>query len=454
MRFLFLLAVSFVYGYTPHCSLCPNPQKVTVIGTGYVGLILGVGLAEFGHTVVCADIDQSKIALLQKGIIPIYEPGLKEVVDKNVEAGRLQFTEEVDEAILMSDLIFIAVGTPMGQEGKADLSIVEAVAKQIGENINRHKIVCVKSTVPIGSARKICEWIGNGDFEYVFNPEFLREGVALFDFFEPDRVVLGVESENAKKIMKEIYQPLEDRGVPFLFTNFETAEAIKYASNTFLAVKISFINEFAHLCEEVGADVLDVAKGMGLDNRIGSAFLSPGPGFGGSCIPKDAAALLYRAKEAGVDLKVVQAAVTANTLQKMRVVEKVQGLLGSMHGKTIGILGLSFKGNTDDVRESPALVIIQSLLEQGAIVKAYDPQGMPNMRQIFPEIEYVDNAYSAAVKADALIVLTDWEEFRSLDLFKIKSAMHQPNIVDARNMFDAKALKELGIKVANIGRPN
>lgn len=446
--------------YVPENKLTQFPHKVTVIGTGYVGLVLGAGLSEMGHTVVCADIDKDKIAVLNEGGIPIYEAGLKEIVEKNVNAKRLSFTDNIAQAIQENDLIFIAVGTPAGQGGQVDLKYVKAVAAMIGQNLNRAKIICMKSTIPIGGGKKVIEWIRNNalspeKFEYVFNPEFLREGTALHDHFEPDRVIIGLDSEYAKKVMDEVFWHYHERKVPFLYTDMETAEAIKYASNAFLAVKISFINEFANLCDVVGADVNDVATGIGLDDRIGPKFLRPGPGFGGSCFPKDTQALLWMAKEAEVDLKVIKAAVAANEAQREIVFQKLQHLLdNNLKGKTIGILGLAFKANTDDIRYSPAIAVIEKIKRAGGNVKAYDPAAMSNMQKILPEVEYVESPYQTAEGADAVVVLTEWADFRDMDLKKLLNVMKQPVLLDTRDIIDAAKLKKLGFKCDNIGRPN
>jgi len=459
--YLFLFIFSTAYGdYVDENNLTPHPHKATVLGTGYVGLVLGAGLSEMGHTVLCADIDKDKIEILKNGDVPIYEAGLKEVIDKNVKAQRLNFTDNISKAIQENDLIFIAVGTPSSADGQVDLTFIKSVAEAIGRNLNRPKIVCMKSTVPIGCGKNVIEWIrkeagDNAKFDYVFNPEFLREGTALHDHFEPDRVILGTDSENAKQVMDEVYWHYHERKVPFLYTDKETAEAIKYASNSFLAVKITFINEFANLCDALGADIEVVAKGMGMDDRIGPKFLKAGPGFGGSCFPKDTLGLLWMAKEAGVDMKIVQAAVEANDAQRDVVVQKLQNLLDNdLKAKTIGILGMAFKANTDDVRYSPAIAIIEKIKNAGGHVKAYDPAAMLNMRKVFPDIEYADSLYEVSDGADAIVVLTEWSEFKTMDLMKLRGLMKQPILLDTRNIIDALKLKELGFRYGNIGRPN
>ncbi len=361
-------------------------RHITVIGTGYVGLVSGAGISDFGHNVICADIAEAKITNLKKGVIPIYEPGLKELVKSNIDSGRLSFTTDVSQAIKSADVVFIAVGTPEAADGKADLSAVEQVAQTIGENLNNYKVVCTKSTVPINTGDLICKIINkynlnNMEFDYVSNPEFLREGAAVKDFMHPDRVVIGATSDKAFKIMREVYRPLYINETPMLHTNVQTAEMIKYASNAFLALKISYINEIANLCEAVNADVHAVAKGMGIDGRISPKFLHPGPGFGGSCFPKDTKALVSFAEELQSPIKTIAAAIDINAMQKMRMVDKLINLMGgSVHGKNIAVLGLSFKPQTDDVRESPALDMIKALVDGKANVNAYDPVAIDSMK--------------------------------------------------------------------------
>lgn len=454
MKFLLLFAL-LSYGFEGSSENVSSPQRVAVVGSGYVGLVLGAGLAEMGHSVICLDIDEKKIESLREGVMPIYEPGLHELVVNNLRAKRLSFSTEIDAAIRSSDVIFIAVGTPTGAQGETDTSYVESVVKTIGQNANGYKVVCSKSTVPIGTGKKIATQLKDcGDFDYVSNPEFLREGSAVSDFFTPSRTVIGVESERAKKIMEALYEPLSSQ--PVFFTDIVSAETIKYASNSFLAVKISFINEVANLCDVTGADVRDVAIGMGLDDRIGSKFLNPGPGFGGSCFPKDTLAFLQTAKEFEVDLKMTEAAIAANKTQKLRMIKKARNLLGeSLEGQNIALLGLAFKANTDDVRYSPAIEIIRALIESGASVKAYDPEAMKNMKILFPsEIEYCKTLKEAVVGADLTILLTDWDEFREMDLTVLRDQVRQPLILDARNCLDYDELNRLGFVVENVGRPN
>jgi UDPglucose 6-dehydrogenase len=434
-------------------------MKISVIGTGYVGLTVGTGLADFGWNVVCVDRDKERIENLQQGIVPIYEVGLKELVDKNVREGRLSFTTDVKTAIELSDVIFITVGTPSNDDGSVDLSQIWDVAKEIGNFINGYKVVVVKSTVPIGTTRKVYNVIineSNGKylFDIVFNPEFLREGTSVQDFFHPDRVVIGAESDKARKIMEDVYRPLYIIQTPFIFTNIETAEMIKYAANSFLAMKITFINEVANLCEKVGADVHDVAKALGMDGRIGPKFLHPGPGYGGSCFPKDTKAFAYIAKQYGSSLPLIESVIRENENQRLRMVEKIKKLANmDLKNKTIAMLGLAFKQNTDDVRDSPAITIINELLKEGAIIKAYDPQAMGNARRVFGDkILYCKDEYEAANDSDILVIVTDWNQFRGLDLQRIKQIMKSPILADLRNVLDPMAVKENGFIYEGVGR--
>ncbi len=429
---------------------------IGVLGTGYVGLVLGACLADFGHEVICADIDKEKIKMLSQGDIPIYEPGLKEIVDRAKKRRTLSFSDDPEAVVRDCQVIFIAVGTPMSDDGKADLSAIKAVAKMIGKNLNGYKVICTKSTVPIGTGKEIKEIIkegsSGGEFDIVSNPEFLKEGAAVNDFLYPDRVVIGTESEKALRIMNEIYAPLASNNTPFLYTDVTTAETIKYASNSFLAVKISFINEIAHLCDMTGADVKTVAKGMGLDSRIGQKFLNPGPGFGGSCFPKDAQALLHRARSCSIELKIVKAALEANEDQKKRIFKKLSHLLDyNLHKKTIAILGLAFKANTDDVRHSPATTLIEHLREHDVIIKAYDPVAMENMKKVIPDIMYAHSIEEALTDADAVVILTEWDEFKALDLERVAALMNKPVLLDARNIINTQKLARLGFSFENIG---
>jgi UDPglucose 6-dehydrogenase len=433
-------------------------KKITVIGTGYVGLVSGAGISDFGHRVTCADIIESKIKLLKNGEIPIYEPGLYELVDRNVNAGRLSFTTNVDEAIQQADVIFIAVGTPQSDNGEANISAVESVARSIGKNLNSYKVICTKSTVPVGTGNIICKLIrenmvDGGEFDYVSNPEFLREGSAVKDFLWPDRVVIGASSIKAFNIMKDVYSPLYINEKPILHTNVATAEMIKYAANAFLALKISYINEVANLCEAVGADVHLVAKGMGQDGRISPKFLHPGPGFGGSCFPKDTQAFATLSRKKGVPMNTIDAAITTNNIQKTRMVEKLKNLIGGdFSGKTIGILGLAFKPNTDDVRESSSIEMIQSILDGGGKVKAYDPIANKSMQNIFPDLNYVHSWEETCDGVEAMVIMTEWNEFRGMDLKKLKKLMKTPLVLDTRNILSMDKLSEYGFQFDNVGR--
>ena len=433
-------------------------KKITVIGTGYVGLVSGAGISDFGHRVTCADIIESKIKLLKNGEIPIYEPGLYELVDRNVNAGRLSFTTKVDEAIQQADVIFIAVGTPQSDNGEANISAVESVARSIGKNLNSYKVICTKSTVPVGTGNIICKLIrenmvDGGEFDYVSNPEFLREGSAVKDFLWPDRVVIGASSTKAFNIMKDVYSPLYINEKPILHTNVATAEMIKYAANAFLALKISYINEVANLCEAVGADVHLVAKGMGQDGRISPKFLHPGPGFGGSCFPKDTQAFATLSRKKGVPMNTIDAAITTNNIQKTRMVEKLKNLIGGdFSGKTIGILGLAFKPNTDDVRESSSIEMIQSILDGGGKVKAYDPIANKSMQNIFPDLNYLHSWEETCEGAEAMVIMTEWNEFRGMNLKKLKKIMKTPLVLDTRNILSMDKLSEYGFQFDNVGR--
>ena len=435
-------------------------KRISVIGTGYVGLVTGAGLSDFGNNVICTDIDEDKINQLLAGDIPIYEPGLKELVDRNVSAGRLSFSTDISASVKNSEVVIIAVWTPMGDNGEADLTAVKSVAKMIGENLNGYKVICTKSTVPIGTGKKIKQIIektsgGSNEFDVVSNPEFLREGSAVKDFLLPNRIVIGSESEKAQKVMKQVYRPLFINETPIVSTNVVTAETIKYASNAFLAVKISYINELANLCDTTGADVHIVARGMGLDGRISPKFLHPGPGFGGSCFPKDTHALVQMAAEKEVEMQVVSAAISSNSIQWQKITKKLDILFAdNLEGRTVAVLGLTFKANTDDVRQSPATPIIKHILENNGHVKAYDPEGIDNMKMLFPNIDYCDTHEEAVNGADGVIVMTEWHEFRGMDLKKVAELMNGNIIVDARNILDPKELKRNGFIFDNVGRPN
>lgn len=433
-------------------------MNITIIGTGYVGLVTGACLAEFGHQVICMDKDQGKIKALQDGGIPIYEPGLESLVVKNVKEGRLAFTWEISEAVRTAQAIFIAVGTPTSRrgDGYADLTYIYAAAKDIARHLEGYTVIVDKSTVPVGTARQVqrilAEENPDADFDVVSNPEFLREGAALNDFMRPDRIVIGSESDRASAVMKEIYDPLYLLATPIVTTGLETAELIKYAANAFLAVKISFINEMATLCEAVGADVIDLAKAVGLDGRIGKKFLHPGPGYGGSCFPKDTLALLRVAQEHGVAARLVEAGVEVNAAQKARMVKKIRDALGGEAGKTIAALGLTFKPETDDLRDSPALSILPPLREKGATIQAHDPQGMSEAKKIFPEFHYMDSPYEACENADAVVMLTEWNQYRALDLQKMKSIMKGNVFIDLRNIYDPARVIAAGFTYFGVGR--
>jgi len=432
-------------------------KKISIIGSGYVGLVSGAGLSEFGNHVTCVDIDKTKIDNLKKLKIPIYEPGLDNLISKNMKKGLLNFSSNISKSIKNSEIIFIAVGTPQSNDGSADVRYVESVAKTIAENLNDFKIICTKSTVPVGTGNKIKKIIkknsGSRNFEYVSNPEFLREGAAIDDFLHPDRVVIGSENLNAENAMKEVYRPLYLNETPIVFTNIETAEMIKYASNSFLATKISFINEIANLCEEVGADVHHVSKAMGLDGRISSKFLHPGPGYGGSCFPKDTAALAFLGKENNIMLNVINATIKTNNNQKLIIFEKIKSLIGKdFNNKKISILGLSFKPETDDIRESSAKAIIPLLTQKNAIVNVYDPIAMENFKKEFLDINYFDSWRECVFNTDICVILTEWNEFRGIDLKELKKLLSRPRVVDAKNIFSIEKLKAENFLFENIGR--
>ncbi|MBI5745637.1 MAG: UDP-glucose/GDP-mannose dehydrogenase family protein [Nitrospirae bacterium] len=432
-------------------------MNISVIGVGYVGLVTGVCFAEFGLKVTCIDKDGEKIRNLRKGIIPIYEPGLEEKVKKNIKEGRLTFTTDIGEAVDNALAIFIAVGTPPMKDGSADLSFVDEVAETIAKHMTGYKVIITKSTVPIGTGERLRKIVGRSqresiDFDIVSNPEFLREGSAIEDFMRPDRVVIGAESQQAVAIMKDLYRPLYLIETPFLITDVPTAEMIKYASNSFLATKITFVNEIANLCEKVGADVRMVAKGMGLDGRIGSKFLHPGPGYGGSCFPKDVLALSKISRDKDYDFKILKGVIEANSRQKTLMVEKIREAVGDLNGKTIGILGLSFKPNTDDMRDAPSIEIINALQKSGAKINAYDPAAMDEAKKVLKDITYCDDSYMAIDGADALIILTEWNQFRNLDLEKVKSLIKSPIFIDLRNVYEPNKIKELGLKYVGLGR--
>ena len=433
-------------------------MRVAMIGTGYVGLVSGACFAHFGHHVTCVDKDADKIAALSRGEIPIYEPGLTELVRTNVGDHRLAFSTELSDPVAAADAVFIAVGTPSRRgDGHADLSYVYAAAREIAAALRGTTAVVTKSTVPVGTGDEvetiIREQRPDADVCVVSNPEFLREGAAIRDFMHPDRIVVGVEDPRAREILAEIYRPLYLNAAPILYTDRRTAELIKYASNAFLATKITFINEVADLCEKVGADVQEVARGMGLDNRIGSKFLHAGPGYGGSCFPKDALALIKTGQDHEAPLRILETVVAVNDQRKRAMARKVATALGgNLRGKTVAVLGLTFKPNTDDLREAPALAVITALQDMGAKVRAYDPAGMTQAQNVLSGVSYADNAYACAENAEALVIITEWEQFRALDLGRLKAIMAQPVVVDLRNVYPPEELRKQGFRYQGVGR--
>ncbi|HEY0003329.1 MAG TPA: UDP-glucose/GDP-mannose dehydrogenase family protein [Pyrinomonadaceae bacterium] len=432
-------------------------MHIAVIGTGYVGLVTGACFAEFGVDVTCVDVDAAKITRLAKGDVPIYEPGLEQLVEKNTHAGRLRFTTDIKSTIEESLVIFIAVGTPPKDDGSADLRYIEAAARSIAECMNGYKVIVTKSTVPIGTGEYLRKFIREHqqiqhNFGIVSNPEFLREGAAINDFMRPDRVVIGSRDEEAVAIMRDLYRPLYLIEAPFVVTSLEAAELSKYAANAFLATKISFINEIANLCDRIGCDVHDVAKAMGMDRRIGSKFLHPGPGFGGSCFPKDTSALSMVAREFGCESRIVDAVIEVNRMQREAMLPKIEKLVGTLEGKTVAVLGLSFKPETDDMREAPAVDIIKGILARGATVRAYDPVAMPEAAKVLPDITYAEDEYAAVTGADALVFVTEWNQFRALDMNRIRELMRSPRIADLRNIYEPQAMRELGFDYVGVGR--
>jgi UDPglucose 6-dehydrogenase len=430
--------------------------NITVVGTGYVGLVVGACLAETGNAVTCADVDAAKIEGLKQNVMPIYEPGLDDYVERNQKQQRLVFTTDIPTAVQSADVVFIAVGTPPDEDGSADLRHVLAVADQIGRHMRRELVIVTKSTVPVGTAAKVADAVGRHakfSFHMCSNPEFLKEGAAIEDFMRPDRVVIGVDSDHARSVMAELYAPFVRTGKPIIFMDIPSAEMTKYAANAMLATRISFMNEIAQLCERVGADVDNVRKGIGSDGRIGPAFLFPGPGYGGSCFPKDVKALVRTAHECKVPLRVLGAVEDANDVQKHRLFEKLSALVGKLKGKRVAIWGLSFKPNTDDMREAPSLVLIEELLAAGATVVAHDPVAMHETeRRIGKTIGYAENGYAALDAADALVVVTDWNEYRHPDFARMKQQLKTPVVVDGRNLYDARKMRALGFTYDSIGR--
>lgn len=434
-------------------------MKITIIGTGYVGLVTGTCFAEFGHHVTCVDKDQEKINKLLEGVMPIYEPGLDLLVEKNCREGRLSFTTTLNEAVSGAEAVFLAVGTPSSRrgDGYADLTYIYEATKEIATELNGYTVIVDKSTVPVGTADQVARIIREtnpeADFDVASNPEFLREGAAINDFMRPDRVVIGVESDRAEEILRDIYKPLYLRETPIVRTDVKTAELTKYAANAFLATKISFINEIALLCDSIGANVTDLAKGIGMDGRIGSKFLHPGPGYGGSCFPKDTLALLRIAQEHGQSLRIIEATVEVNSAQKAMMVKKIRDALGgSEAGKKLAVLGLTFKPETDDMRDAPSITILPALLEKGATIIAHDPQGVKEAKHVLPKtITYVKDAYEACVDADAVILMTEWNQYRALDFDKLKETMKGDIFIDLRNVYSPDEMQKNGFKYTGVG---
>lgn len=432
-------------------------MHIAVIGTGYVGLVTGACFAEFGVDVTCVDVDAEKIERLESGIMPIYEPGLEQLVTKNAQSGRLRFTTNVRSAVEQALVIFLAVGTPPLPDGSPDLSFVEAAARSIAEHMNGYKVIVTKSTVPIGTGERLRTLIRENQktnlaFGIVSNPEFLREGAAINDFMRPDRVVIGSADQEAIAIMRDLYRPLYLIEAPIVITSLEAAELTKYAANAFLATKISFINEIANLCEKIGCDVHDVARAMGMDKRIGSKFLHPGPGFGGSCFPKDTRALASVARQFGTESLMVDAVIEVNRKQRIAMLPKIEKLVGPVADKTIAVLGLAFKPETNDIREAPAQEIIQGLLKRGAKVRAYDPVAMEETAKVISNIDYAEDEYEAVKDADALVIVTEWNQFRALDMTRIRDLMKTPRIADLRNIYEPEDLRALGFEYVGVGR--
>lgn len=430
-------------------------MNISIIGTGYVGLVTGACLADLGNNVICADNDRGKITSLKKGIVTIYEPGLDEIVVRNSKKGRLKFTTDIKEAVLKSDIVFICVGTPSRESGEANLTFIEHVARDIAASMKKYKLIVEKSTVPVETGEKIKGVINSfkrsrAEFDVASNPEFLREGSAVEDFMHPDRIVMGVESKKAEALLKELYTPLK---APFVVTDIKGAEIIKHASNSFLAAKISFINAVSNICEKVGADVVEVAKGIGLDKRIGMSFLDAGVGYGGSCFPKDVNAFIHIADRLGYDFGMLREVRKINEAQKDVLVKKIERALWNLPGKTIGILGLSFKPDTDDIRSAPAIDIIGRLKAAGCNIQAYDPKAMDKARTALKNIKFCKNPYEAARMSDCLVIMTEWNEFKELDFKRIRENLRQPIIVDGRNIYNPKNMKKMGFRYIGMGRP-
>ncbi|MDF0603932.1 UDP-glucose/GDP-mannose dehydrogenase family protein [Psychromarinibacter sp. C21-152] len=436
-------------------------MRIAMIGTGYVGLVSGVCFSDFGHDVICVDKNPAKIEMLERGEVPIYEPGLDTLMEKNVEAGRLTFTTDLAAAVDGADAVFIAVGTPTRRgDGHADLTFVMAAAEEIAKSLTGYAVIVVKSTVPVGTNRKVKQTVAkanpNADFDVASNPEFLREGAAIDDFMKPDRVIVGVQTERAGEVMAEIYRPLYLREFPIVTTDLESAEMIKYAANAFLATKITFINEIARLCEKVGADVKEVSRGMGLDGRIGNKFLHAGPGYGGSCFPKDTMALARTGQDFSAPMDIVETVIKSNDEIKRRMIDKILELCGdTFNGKTVAVLGVTFKPNTDDMRDAPALTVVPALVGGGAKVRVVDPQGRREGEALLPGVQWVEDPYKAVQNADALVILTEWNEFRALDLKRLARRMATPRMADLRNVYSAKDAKHAGFEAyMAVGRPS
>ena len=436
-------------------------MNVCIIGAGYVGLVSGACFAEFGVQVVCADKDEQKIAALERGEIPIYEPGLEAIVQRNLREGRLSFTTDTGSAVGQALVVFIAVQTPNGADGSTDLGAVEAVARQIGRTMDGYKVVVTKSTVPVGTSYRVRAWIeeelaargASHRFSVASNPEFLREGAAIADFMRPDRVVIGADDDEAIAILRDLYRPLYLIETPFVITNIPTSELTKYAANAFLATKISFINEMANYCEKIGGDVHAIARGIGLDKRIGSKFLHPGPGYGGSCFPKDTRSAAHFARQAGEGFEIIEAAIRVNERQRVRMVEKIERALGGdVQGRTLAVLGLSFKPETDDMRDAPSIDILRALQERGAVIRAFDPAAMANAEREIPGLVLCKNEYEICENADALVLLTEWNQFRMLDLSRIQSLLREPILVDLRNVYEPAQMRRAGFRYESVGR--
>ena len=432
-------------------------MHIAVIGSGYVGLVTGACFAEFGDDVTCVDVDAEKVARLSRGETTIYEPGLDQLVKKNLQAGRLRFTTDIGSATEQSLVVFLAVGTPPKADGAADLTYIEGAAREISAHVDSYKVIATKSTVPVGTGRRLASLIREHlpkplEFSVVSNPEFLREGAAISDFMRPDRVVIGGDDQQAIAIMRDLYRPLYLIETPFVITSLEGAELIKYAANAFLATKISFVNEIANLCEKVGCDVHEVARAIGMDRRIGAKFLHPGPGFGGSCFPKDTRALAAIGREFSSPMRIVDAVIEVNEQQRLSMVPKIETLAGGLQGKRIAVLGLAFKPETDDMRDAPSVEIIRGLIHRGATVSAYDPVARQEAQKIIPEIEFAEDEYVAAAGADVLVFMTEWNQFRALDMERIRGLMRVPRIADLRNIYEPADVRNLGFEYVGVGR--